>query len=384
MSELRLLTAADYLAHRQLMSHAFGRGGVVEASAEPKDPPVETLGIFVDGELASSLTTCPFTVYWPGSQVGTLAMGGIAGVASHAEARGQGHVDRLLVESLGRMRAAGQVISALYPFSFSFYGRYGWGWVGEKYGATLPLRELPASKRLARRLTGEAAQTHVTEVYAASGARYRGAFVPGSRNLAGLLSESDRRLTYAYTTEGGYLLWRYPSGEGAGEVREWMTDSPEAERALLALLRDLGVQTRQGRLTLPADTTLFCQTVLNEMDVRVEPVFMGRVVDVAAALGALKTSLPDGALTLAIDDPHADWNTGTWRVTLEGGAVHVAPTTDAAQLSLGIQAFSQAFWGTPGLERLRRAGKVGVQSEAAFTQLLALLPTAPVMCWDHF
>ena len=384
MSELRLLTSDDYLAHRQLMSHAFGRGGVVEPPTEPKEPSKETIGILDEGRLCSALTICPFTVYWPGATKGELAMGGIGGVATFAEARGQGHVDRLLCESLVQMREAGQLVSALYPFSMHFYGRYGWDWVGEKYQATLPLRELPASKRLAKRLSDEMAKEHLVEVYSATASRYRGAFTAGSRNFSGLLDASDKRLTYAYGIEGGYLLWRYPSGEGAGEIREYMATTPEAERALLALLRDLGVQVAQGRLTLPTDTTLFCHAIHNDIELKTEPVFMGRVVDVAAALAALTTPQPDGALTLAVTDQHASWNEGVWKIAIEAGSVTATPTTEAAQLSLDIQSFSQAFWGIPGLERLRRAGKVDVWDEAAFTRLAALLPSAPVMCWNHF
>ena len=384
MSELRLLTAADYLAHRQLMSHAFGRGGVVTPPEEPKDPPHETLGIFEEGQLCSALITVAFKVYWPGCVTGELSMGGIAGVATYAESRGHGHVDRLLCESLVRMREAGQVVSSLYPFAISFYGRYGWGWVGEKYWATLPLRELPASKRLAKCLSEEAAREHLPAVYAAAASRYRGAFVNSSRDYGSLLSASDNRLTYAYAVEGGYLLWRYPGGEGAGELREYMAATPEAEKALLALLRDLGMQTQKGAGELPADTTLFCHAMHNDIEVKTQPVFMGRVVDVAAALTALKTELADGTLTLALADTHADWNTGTWKVTTEGGSVSVERTTETAQLTLDIQSFSQAFWGTPGLERLRRSGKVTVHDEAAYTRLSTLLPTTPVMCWNHF
>lgn len=384
MSELRLLTSADYLAHRQLMSHAFGRGGVVEVPEEPKDPPLETIGIFEEGELHSALTTCPFTLYWPGSASGELKMGGVAGVATYAEARGRGHVDRLLCESLVRMREAGQVVSALYPFAFSFYGRYGWGWVGEKYEATLPLRELPASKRGARRLSEEAAGEHLPKVYATVAGRYRGAFVPGSRSFSSLLSASDKRLTYTYAVDGGYLLWRYPGGDGPGEIREYMAATPEAERALLAVLRDLGMQTSQGELTLPGDTTLFCHAIHNDIQVKVEPVFMGRVVDVVAALEVLSSPQPDCRFMLAVDDPHADWNTGTWAITVEAGVVRVGRTDEAAQVSLDIQSLSQAFWGTPGLERLRRAGRVTVHEEAGFVSLALLLPSAPVMCWNHF
>lgn len=374
------------------MSHAFGRGKRVEEpegqnapSEGQKAPPEASWGIFEEGALCSALTVCPFTVHWPGSVSGTLALGGVAGVATYAQARGRGHVERLLVESLAQMREAGQVVSALYPFSFAFYGRYGWGWVGEKLQATLPLRELPSGGRLARCADEREALELLPARYTQEAQRYRGAFVSGSRDFEGRVRADENRLTYLYVAEDGYLLWRYPApgSEGPGEIREWIAPTPASERALLALLRDLGVQTRQARVTLPSDTTLLCQTFSWEHELRWESVFMGRVVDLAKALSALKT-LGEGSLTLEVHDPHASWNQGCWTLTGEGGRLVVERTSQSPHVTLDIQTLSQAFFGSPSLARLRRAGKVQVHDEAGYHLLEGILPAASVMCWDGF
>lgn len=386
MPELRILGAEDSLSHRRLMSHAFGRGAVVVAPAEPVEPPKETLGLFVQGELLSALTTCPFTVYWPGARGGALALGGVAGVATYAEARGEGHVDQLLRESLRRMREAGQVISALYPFAWKFYQRYGWDAVGEKRTLTLPLRELPSGRRAAKRLSDAEAQEQVPALYARGAQRYRGAFTAETRRWPGPLEHSEGRLTYPYATEGGYLLWRYSE---VGEVREYVSATPEAEAGLLQLLRDLGMQVGKGRVTLPSDETLSVRFPHNDTETRTAPVFSGRVVDLKAALealetSALETSVPEGALVLGVEDATAPWNQGRWRVEVAGGGVSCVPTDETPQLALDIRALSQAYWGAPDLARLRRAGRVEVQDEAAFALLAQLLPPHPVMCWNHF
>lgn len=383
MPQLRLLTADDTFARRQLMSHAFGRGAQVDPPTEPQEPAKESIGIFDGSELLSCLTTCPFTVYWPGALNGELAMGGIAGVATYADARGGGHVDRLLRESLVRMRDAGQVVSALYPFAWAFYQRYGWDAVGEKRNVTLPLRELPGLGRRAKRLSDEAAATQVPALYGIEAARYRGAFTTETRSWPGPLEHSDKRTTYPYATEGGYLLWRFGD---MGEIREYMASTPDAEAALLHLLRDLGMQTKQGKVTLPTDETITARFSHWDIETQVEPVFSGRVVDVKAALESLQSTAPNGELALQIQDATAPWNQGTWLVTVEAGAVSCLPTDRAPQLSLEIKAFSQAFWGAPDLARLRRAGRVTVATEEAeaFSLLSQVLPPRPVMCWNHF
>ena len=53
------------------------------------------------------------------------SMAGVASVASHPEARRRGLVRQLLDRLLRQMRDQGCVVSALYPFRPSFYGRFG-------------------------------------------------------------------------------------------------------------------------------------------------------------------------------------------------------------------------------------------------------------------
>lgn len=363
------------------MSHAFGKGGVVEPPTEPKDPPVETIGFFEGDALLSALTTCPFTVYWPGAKDGQLPMGGVAGVATYAEHRGGGYVAKLLTESLVRMRDAGQVVSSLYPFAWAFYQKYGWDAVGEKRTLILPLRELPAGPRVARRLSDSEADTLIPELYASGTAHYRGAFTGQTRRWRGPLDHSEKKTTFAYATEGGYLLWRY---EETGDIREYVPTTPESETALLALLRDLGVQVPKARVTLPADETVSTRFMHWDREARVQPVFSARVVDFPALLAQLQTEAPNGSLVLSVSDPHAPWNHGTWNLTVEAGEVSCTRTTDTPQVELAIQALSQAAWGTPSLATLRRAGRMRVRDEAAFALLAQVFPPQTVMCWDHF
>jgi predicted acetyltransferase len=55
-----------------------------------------------------------------------LDMAGVASVASHPSARRRGAVRQLLNRLLHQMREQGSVVSALYPFRPSFYGRFGY------------------------------------------------------------------------------------------------------------------------------------------------------------------------------------------------------------------------------------------------------------------
>jgi predicted acetyltransferase len=390
--ELRALEPGDAARHRTLMNQAFGKGRVVTPPAPDAPPPdmANKYGVFEDGALRAALTIVPFVAHW-GAEF-TLPLGGIAGVATFAEARGQGHVDALLRHSLKVMHDAGQVISALYPFAWSFYKRYGWEWVGENRRITLPLREIRVSAKSISRIqdiTGDSAQAAITPAYNAFAKQYRGVFTTETHRWENLLRHDDSRTTYVYQHgDDGYLLWRY-GNDDTGTVREMVANSPDAWESSLALLHYFATQCEKARVSLPADTPLYSYLMHYDVKTEVEPVFMGRVVDVSAALAALKPApdITNGSLLLAVQDPHAPWNDGQFRVTVEDGQVQCAAQlggTSIPDVTLSIGAFSQAYWGRPSLYSLRQAGQVTVTSEAGYQLLHALLPAATVYCRDDF
>jgi predicted acetyltransferase len=394
--EIRPLIATDAAACRPLMAQAFSQGRVVEtpaadAPADADDVYVRNRhGVFVGGELQSALTICPFEVHW-GAET-TLAMGGIAGVATAAEARGKGYVDALLRHTLLTMRDAGQTISALYPFSWSFYRPFGWDWVGESRTVQVPLSALAkfAGPGRTTNVTGASVRDALEPAYTAYARRYRGTMTTEHHRWERLLEHSDGRTSYVYryAPTGEYLIWRYEPDGKKGTVRRWVAWSAEGYRALLALLHYLGTQCETAEIRLPMDT-LLPQFIMHwDLETKVGPVFMGRVVDAARALEKLKPPVAlTGRARIRLTDAHAPWNDGVLEIAMEGGAVRCGPVAAGpgdSGIEIDIQAFSQAFWGMPGLQALRAAGRLLVHSEPDFALLDALLPAAPVYTLDFF
>ena len=320
-------------------------------------------------------------------------MGGIAGVATFAEARGRGYVDQLLKQSLIAMKDAGQVISALYPFAFAFYRRYGWDWVGVKRNVKLPLGELratPEGKDM-KAISGDETRELLSPGYTAFAQRYRGVFTTESHRWGSKLSHDGHKTTYAYRYEptGAYLLWRYGDGD-SGRVREFTGATGEEYRALLSLLHYFGTQRKEAKLTLPDDSPLWSFLMHWDLETKTEPVFMGRVVDFAGAMAQLRlpSETPDGALTLAVSDPYAPWNEGVWRLTVTAGGLAVSTVVGGsageADITADIQAVSQAYWGKPSLDELRAAGRLDVRNEEAYRLLRAILPAHTVYTLDDF
>lgn len=399
--EIRALEPGDAAQNRVLMNHAFAQGRVVTPPAEPPseeeqaDAVKHTVGAFENGRIRASLTTLPFDVHW-GASGTTLAMGGIAGVATFAEARGRGMVGALLRHSLEQMRAAGQTISSLYPFAWAFYRRYGWEWVGRQMSVTVPLAELRSAPegRHVEQVAGTAEEVRaaLTPAYSGFARRYRGTFTAESHRWNQSLRHDDNRTTHAYLAGdgGAYLLWRYDGSGDSAAVREIVAETPEQHRALLSLLHYFGTQCKTARLRLPADSPLWSHVMHWDVQTKLSPVFMGRIVDLAGAVAQLPAvDAPNGACTLAVRDEHAPWNDGVWRLSVEDGHVSCAVVVGGtaageADVAMDIQALSQAFWGTPSLPELRLAGRVEVRSEAAWALLSTVLPPAPVFTQDDF
>jgi predicted acetyltransferase len=400
-AEVRTLGPEDLRAHRALMNQAFSGGTVVPDDATFGEGAEKNVhGVYVGGELVAALGIRPYQAHWGENVV--LPLGGIAGVATRPEARGKGYVDALLRHSLRVMKDAGQVVSALYPFAWAFYRRYGWDFVGEKRIVTLPLSEIKSAPEGANvhalpTDNADALERELSPVYTVFARRYRGVFTTGTHGWQGTLRHNNSKTTYAYIYKepgkdvaDGYLLWRY--GDKGGEIRQFIANTPAAWRGLLSLLHYFGTQVDEAKATLPGDAPLWSHLMHWRLSVKTEPVFMGRVVDVAGALASLSVApnAPD-AVILQITDEHAPWNNGQFGISSEGGKVEMRPIRDAGvqpDVACDIQAFSQAFWGQPSLTELRRAGRVTVSSketaEEGFAYLASLLPAAPVFTLDDF
>jgi predicted acetyltransferase len=323
-------------------------------------------------------------------------MGGIAGVACVTDQRGRGHVGRLLRESLAEMRRAGQFLSGLYPFAYAFYRRYGWDWVGQKHRYVVPLSEIPAFPEGADTTLVDVADVlpSLKECYARFARGYRGmtdrtSFYPDY--WKGLEARDGRRtFVYAYRPVGsdrvdGYLSFRFPDDGDTGQVGDFFANTPEAYRGLLSILHYYGTQLKKATWTAPVDDPLPAFLMHHDLQLTTVPLFMGRVVDLTAALQSLSApASARGRMVLQVEDRQCDWNSGTFRIDVTDGYVEVSRTSDEPGVTLDIQTLSQAFWGQPSLNLLRRAGRI-IATDDAQAQLLAqILPPTTCYLQDFF
>ncbi|CAM3569540.1 enhanced intracellular survival protein Eis [Kibdelosporangium persicum] len=125
---IRRLNAED-LADVLTVEYAFSQSPMPEeARAKWRDSILKyeadhlTLAIDEDGAKVAEATAIPMRQNVRGS---VLPMAGVAAVAAQPQVRRRGYIRALVTELLGQMRDSGHVLSALYPFRPSFYGKFG-------------------------------------------------------------------------------------------------------------------------------------------------------------------------------------------------------------------------------------------------------------------
>jgi predicted acetyltransferase len=389
--DIRILTEDEIKGAHAIWAQAYHYGDRAQEEKSWEDDTYGktfTCGVYDGAGLQAVLVINDYRIHL-GPEV-IVPMGGVGGVASLPASRGKGYAGALLRFSLAEMKERGHVVSALFPFSWAYYRRYGWEWVGHSRGYKVPTSILPASPETEQvRLATPGDRDRILALYTQFAGRYRGMFSRTEVAWNHILNDQPKQYTYTYVYERdgvieGYLTYRGGKEEEVG-IREFLTLTARAQRGLLGLLRRHDMQVKKFTWDAPEDDTLWSQFYHWDIETDLRPRTQGRVVDVPNALQAWKPA-PEaqGALNLGLQDEHAPWNTGTWRIEFADCAVSVRPTSETPHVECDIQAFSQAFYGRPTVAHLRAADRLHVHDEAGFTALQALLDGPPMWMNNEF
>jgi predicted acetyltransferase len=335
-------------------------------------------------------------------------LAGLSAVATPPEYRRQGLVERLLGESLREYRERGQHLSALWPFEYGFYRRYGWVRAGSYARYECP----PDALSFAIELTDDsgAFRELAPDEY---GELNR---VLDAHNEGRALGMRRTKEWWQYRVFEGWDRDRYVYGwEQDGELRGYvvyLVEEDEGETELVA--RDLAFVDREAHLQLlcflsyhdsqvervvvhglpERDPLLFdLAEDPRAIECELRPGPMVRVVDVPAALEALSYP-PDakGRLTIAVSDSLADWNDGTFAVEVADGAAtcrqvggrEAASGDDSPDVTIDVDTLSQLYVGHFPVERAVRAGELSAGTDAVRELLEAMFPPQDVFLREGF
>ncbi|QOS12481.1 GNAT family acetyltransferase [Haloferax gibbonsii] len=346
----------------------------------PPDAPVEDL------DAADLRTVCAFYDFTARVRGEWHPLPGISAVASPPEARRRGHVGAMLDDLLAEFRDTGRYLSALWPFEYDFYRRFGWATANNYAKTTVPPDELGA---VAADPAGEFVRldaddwARVKDVYATA----------ATEDLAVDRSEGWIRhrlfrgwdgdpFVYGWERDGdlrGYVVYDV-SGDWESRtlsVNELVAVDAEARAQLFRFLRDHDSQVDEVVLSSERESTRLIDGLTDPRaaTVEIKPGPMVRIVDVPAALEAV--SFPGDAacdLVLAVADDRCDWNDGSFRVVVGDGEARVEPDGDDADpdATVEIGALSQLLVGARSVESLARTDRLSVAREEAADALASV------------
>jgi len=353
----------------QLGRLAFGVGPEATPPTWPR--PFDALGVRDDrGRLVAKASLQDYAQWWGGRRV---AMGGVAGVAVHPDARGRGLASLLVRELTTLMGERGQGLSALFPTVVGLYRALDWEVVGsldETVLTTSDLRAWATGERQVR--AGGQVGTGRPQVRTAERAEapaMHALYQAHAQEGAGLLtrdgpmfpdgSEGAFGGDVVSVVEGpdGTLLGyvRYDRGRGyRGEaelfVWELVSADPAASRALLAALAGWHPVAPRTRWRGSTDALGLLLPAAVPPTARRQP-WMLRIVDPALAVTA-RGWAADCDVELVLDGRPWRWQVRDGDGTLDPGAagsVTRGPTLHPRGLAL-------LYAGAADTAAVRRAG----------------------------
>jgi predicted acetyltransferase len=245
------------------------------------------VGAFDGKKLAASASIIDFDMHLGNRWV---KCGGIAGVATYAEYRRQRLVREMLKCCLQKLHDDRVPVSALWPFSYSFYEKLGWSVTDMRHQAVVDLSAL-------RTVGGDSGAYRSVSNDDLSMAQELHEQWSEQLNLSLRRNDyrwqkmmEDPRCRYRlFVHKDGYMLWNFgESQDRTLYVSEWCYKSDHAFVDGLALISQMDSQFDKARIALPEiNRFLRIVGVGSSPEIKLLPGMMSRVVHLESFLECL-------------------------------------------------------------------------------------------------
>jgi len=295
-----------------------------------------SLGAFDRERLLAGMWYNPFAM-----RVGDdfLPMGGVAAVATAPEARNLGLAKGLMLRAHRQMRREGRALATLRPFKYEFYARMGYGDAFHYLDAAFDPRQVASHHPVGyqvRRVDGLRNWRLLERLRHLHGRPYLGVVrrdkaywdVRILYNLRGI------RSSYLIEKRGepvGYIVTDLGPDRKTAEIRLFIVEAIWKDQgaldAVMEFLRGHRDQVKKVCWYLPTDVRLHDQMIDPEIDVRLKPKMMLKLVDVKQAIESRSYDRDlSGHLVLDLEgDETSPWNAGRWSVRWDEGKARVTP-----------------------------------------------------------
>lgn len=396
MFQMRQVVDSDMEQFYDLMNYVFQVTNAeinelgdeyLHAQKRPLLTSCDVLGWFDKHKLVSQVMVYPFEVNIHGVK---YAMGGMTGVGTYPEYAGFGLVSSLILESLTRMKERGQTIAYLFPYSIPFYRKKGWEIISDVIDYKIRDTQLPKAYPVHGRTMREDLDhldiRRVYEKYAAktNAALYRNKLAWEERFR--WESEDLSAAIYYESTDDptGYLFYKV-EGE-VFYIKEMVYLNEDARRGLWNFIRAHFSMVYDVKGRIHTSETLAFLLEDGEIEQRISPYYMGRIVDVKPFLMKYPFKMkPNQFLVLNVEDPLLEWNCGSFTITSDSaGKINVEYGERVAEgVSLSIQTLTTMLMGYKRPDYLRKIGRLtGSDEDIRFME--KIIPDAVPWFADYF
>jgi predicted acetyltransferase len=359
-----------------------------------------TLGAFADGTLVGTAGSFQASLAVPGGA--TLPLAAVTRVGVRADHTRRGVLSGLMREQLDLAVRQGDVLAGLHASEAVIYGRFGYG-VATRARAVRVIvpdarfrPEVPTEGEV-RMLDPDAALETLTPLYERLGP-YRPGTMTRTRDWWRFFVEramlSGEQIVVAVHSgvdgDDGYVIYRakqlesleHPAARVQLNVVDFHAATPTAVNALWRFLVTVDLVDEVRADICPTDGAveemLVDRRACRTGSVRDE--LWLRLLDVPAALAA--RGYDDVApVVIEVVDPLLPANSGRYRIGPQGAT----PTSERAQLSMGVDALAAIYLGATRPSILAGVGRIGVADTQSLTRADRLFGTgATALCGTGF
>ncbi len=404
--EYRHIRDSEFDALAALESLAFyGRPRTDDGESLRKvTKPEWTLAAFDGGKPIASVRSIPAARLMHGTQT-PFAL--ISPATCQAAYRRQGHVSKLLRQSLELMKERGQPISGLYTPHDALYRRYGWERAEEKRRLNFDPNQLefrtPAPPGKTRPATQDDWKT-LDAIYRKHVDPLNGALVREENwwRFSVMIDweDKERRARDIVVWAGesgedrGYVVYQNrPTGQresGWPQQEIWVRDfvalDAGAYRGLWQHILTHDLASNVVYESHPDDPFVdLCEDPFVVAVKRGEGPMI-RIVDVETAVGSRPfRGTGSASFTMRISDESAPWNESVWRVDAAEGKMRAEKTDAAPDVEMSVNFLAPLYTGFRTAKALATVGMITVHRAEALTEITnAFAVTDPPFTQDYY
>lgn len=400
-------TSAPQFAELDALAFPATEGSVERRTAQiltdPRCPVDRYFLARAGGKIVGGFRIAPLEMKVSEDRDGWIQIGGLGRIGVYPHYRRLGYAGGLMRLVVQRSFEQGDLLSLLYPSTFSIYRKFGYGLAARHCLYNVPPASFPdhPGRECFRPATADdfesINQIYENQLAGSLGSIRRNEKVWREHYLA---RNSDKRHAHwIYERDGvasGYIACHYQTTRNfyvhRMHVNEWFVANDDALRACLSFFRAQAANIDVVKLPTPVnfalETALVEPVWLEDPDLvpwhqpigKLCSTLMGRIIRLREAIEA-RAWAADGSVNLIVDDWSLPDNSGYYALEVRGCLSK--PDEVEPDIRLDISVLSSLYCGALTAIQARNYGLIEAPLQAA-RQLDRMLGDFSFMIWDYF